>query len=70
MFLFGIDKVVKYHMDVPLYSTVFTYNMNQAKYNSMSDAQKKVDRRPLHAGMGRPGSPIPGPISRPTAAPR
>ena len=28
IFLFGIDKVVKYHMDVPLYSTVFTYNMN------------------------------------------
>jgi TRAP-type C4-dicarboxylate transport system substrate-binding protein len=42
IFLFGIDKVVKYHMDVPLYSTVFTYNMNLAKYNSMSDAQKKV----------------------------
>src|SRR4030081_236814 len=42
VFLFGIDKVVKYHMDVPLYSTVFTYNMNLAKYNSMSDAQKKI----------------------------
>jgi TRAP-type C4-dicarboxylate transport system substrate-binding protein len=42
IFLFGIDKVVKYHMDVPLYSTVFTYNMNLAKYNAMSDAQKKV----------------------------
>ncbi len=24
IFLFGIDKVVKYHMDVPLYTTVFT----------------------------------------------
>lgn len=42
IFLFGIDKVVKYHMDVPLYTTVFTYNMNLAKYNAMSDAQKKV----------------------------
>lgn len=42
IFLFGIDKVVKYHMDVPLYTTVFTYNINLAKYNSMSDAQKKV----------------------------
>jgi TRAP-type C4-dicarboxylate transport system substrate-binding protein len=42
MFLFGIDKAVKYAMDVPLYSTVFTYNMNLAKYNSLSDAQKKV----------------------------
>src|SRR6201986_3451329 len=42
IFLFGIDKVVKYHMDVPLYTTVFTYNINLAKYNSMSDAEKKV----------------------------
>src|SRR5713101_7815639 len=25
MFLFGLDKVTKYDMDVPLYSTVFTY---------------------------------------------
>ena len=29
-------------MDVPLYSTVFTYSMNKAKYDSMSPAQKKV----------------------------
>src|SRR3954454_23482758 len=42
IFLFGIDKVVKYHMDVPLYSTVFTYNINLAKYNSLSDGQKKI----------------------------
>ena len=42
MFLFGLDKVTKYHMDVPLYSTVFTYSMNKAKYDAMSPAQKKV----------------------------
>jgi len=42
IFLFGIDKVVKYHMDVPLYTTVFTYNVNLNTYNSMSPAQKKV----------------------------
>jgi TRAP-type C4-dicarboxylate transport system substrate-binding protein len=42
IFLFGIDKVVKYSIDAPLYSTVFTYNMNKAKYDSMSPAQKKV----------------------------
>lgn len=42
IFLFGIDKVVKYHIDVPLYSTVFTYNINLAKYNAMSDGQKKI----------------------------
>lgn len=42
MFLFGLDKVTKYSMDVPLYSTVFTYSMNKAKYDSMSPAQKKI----------------------------
>jgi TRAP-type C4-dicarboxylate transport system substrate-binding protein len=40
--LFGIDKVVKYHMDVPLYVTPFVWAMNQSKYDSMSAAQKKV----------------------------
>jgi TRAP-type C4-dicarboxylate transport system substrate-binding protein len=42
VFLFGIDKVVRYHMDVPLYTTVFTYNVNLDTYNGMSAAQKKV----------------------------
>lgn len=40
--LFGIDKVVSYHMDVPLYVTPFVWVMNQSKYNAMSPAQKKV----------------------------
>jgi TRAP-type C4-dicarboxylate transport system substrate-binding protein len=40
--LFGIDKVVKYHMDLPLYTTPFVWVMNQAKYDAMSAAQKKV----------------------------
>jgi TRAP-type C4-dicarboxylate transport system substrate-binding protein len=40
--LFGIDKVVKYHMDVPLYVTTFAWVMNKAKYEGMSAAQKKV----------------------------
>ena len=40
--LFGIDKVVKYHMDVPLYVTPFVWVMNNDKYNAMSTAQKKV----------------------------
>lgn len=40
--LFGIDKVVKYHMDVPLYVTPFVWVMNQSKYNALSPAQKKV----------------------------
>jgi len=42
MFLFGLDKVTKYHIDAPLYSTTFTYSMNKAKYDAMSPAQKKV----------------------------
>ena len=40
--LFGIDKVVKYHMDVPLYVTPFVWVMNADKYAAMSASQKKV----------------------------
>ena len=40
--LFGIDKVVTMHMDVPLYTTPFVWVMNKDKYESMSAAQKKV----------------------------
>jgi TRAP-type C4-dicarboxylate transport system substrate-binding protein len=40
--LFGIDKVVKYHLDVPLYTTTFTWVFSKAKYDQMSAAQKKV----------------------------
>jgi TRAP-type C4-dicarboxylate transport system substrate-binding protein len=42
IFLFGIDKVVKYHIESPLYSTVFTYSINTDKYTALSPAQKKV----------------------------
>jgi TRAP-type transport system periplasmic protein len=40
--LFGIDKVVKYHMDVPLYVTPFVWAMNKDKYAALSVAQKKA----------------------------
>src|SRR4051812_8724860 len=40
--LFGIDKVTKYHMDVPLYVTTFAFVFNKATYGQMSAAQKKV----------------------------
>jgi TRAP-type C4-dicarboxylate transport system substrate-binding protein len=40
--LFGIDKVVTQHMDVPLYTTPFVWVMNKGKYDAMSTAQKKV----------------------------
>lgn len=40
--LFGIDKVVSYHIDAPLYATAFAWVMNKDRYDSMSAAQKKV----------------------------
>ncbi len=40
--LFGIDKVVNFHMDVPLYVTPFVWGMNQGKYDALSAGQKKV----------------------------
>jgi TRAP-type C4-dicarboxylate transport system substrate-binding protein len=40
--LFGIDKVTKYHMEVPLYVTTFAWVMNKATYDRMSAAQKGV----------------------------
>ena len=40
--LFGIDKAVKFHMDVPLYVTTFTWVMNKKVYDDMSPNQKKA----------------------------
>jgi TRAP-type C4-dicarboxylate transport system substrate-binding protein len=40
--LFGIDKVTKYHMEVPLYTTGFVWVMNKDTYAAMSPAQQKV----------------------------
>jgi TRAP-type C4-dicarboxylate transport system substrate-binding protein len=40
--LFGIDKVVKYHMEAPLYVTTFAFVFSKVTYNQMSAAQKKV----------------------------
>jgi TRAP-type C4-dicarboxylate transport system substrate-binding protein len=40
--LFGIDKVTKEHMNVPLYTTTFAFVFNKAKYEQMSAKQKKV----------------------------
>jgi len=42
LMMFGIDKVIKYQLDVPLYASNFVWIMNKAKYESMSAAQKKV----------------------------
>jgi TRAP-type C4-dicarboxylate transport system substrate-binding protein len=40
--LFGIDKVTKYHMELPFYTTTFALVFNKAKYNEMDAKQKKV----------------------------
>ncbi|MDC7786738.1 TRAP transporter substrate-binding protein [Rhodoplanes sp. TEM] len=42
MFLFGIDKVTKYSLDVPLYTTAYAWTMNKAVYDNASPAQKAV----------------------------
>ena len=42
IFLFGIDKVTKYTLDVPLYTTAYTWTMNKEVYDNASAAQKKV----------------------------
>jgi TRAP-type C4-dicarboxylate transport system substrate-binding protein len=38
--LFGIDKVVNYHMDAALYVTTFVWVMNKGKYENLSATQK------------------------------
>jgi TRAP-type C4-dicarboxylate transport system substrate-binding protein len=40
--LFGIDKVTRFHMNVPLYVTSFAWVMNKGTYAAMSAAQQKV----------------------------
>ena len=52
--LFGIDKVTKYHMDVPLYVTTFAFVMNKDKYNQMSDQPEEGDRQQLQHRGRRP----------------
>jgi TRAP-type C4-dicarboxylate transport system substrate-binding protein len=40
--LLGVDKVTKYHMEVPLATTTFQWLMHPKTYEAMSVAQKKV----------------------------
>jgi TRAP-type C4-dicarboxylate transport system substrate-binding protein len=41
-YLFHLNDVTKYHMNVPLYTTVFAWVMNKHTYESMSPFQQKV----------------------------
>ena len=49
--LFGIDKVTKYHMDVPLHTTTFQWLMNKDLCVHVAGA-KEGHRRSLHDRMG------------------
>ncbi len=40
--LFGMDKVTKYHPDMPFYSVTMVWVMNKAKYEALSAAQRAV----------------------------
>jgi TRAP-type C4-dicarboxylate transport system substrate-binding protein len=40
--LLGVDKVTKYHMDAPLHTTTFVWQMSPRTYAAMSPAQRKV----------------------------
>jgi TRAP-type transport system periplasmic protein len=42
LFLLGVDRATKFHMDVPLYASGFVFAMNNAKYDGMSPAQQKA----------------------------
>ena len=53
--LFGIDKVVKYHMDVPLYVDDLRLGDEQGQVRRDVAGAEEGDRRPLHHRMGREG---------------
>jgi len=40
--LFGIDKVVNYHLDMPVYASPIVWVMNKDKYEALSPEQRKV----------------------------
>ena len=39
---YGIDRILKYHMAAPLYTTAFAIAINKASYEVMSTTQKRV----------------------------
>jgi TRAP-type C4-dicarboxylate transport system substrate-binding protein len=56
--LFGIDKVTKFHLDVPLYVTTFAFVFNKDKYAQMSAVQKKaIDDNCTTEAAGKVGGP-------------
>jgi TRAP-type C4-dicarboxylate transport system substrate-binding protein len=56
--LFGIDKVTKFHIDVPFYVTTFVLVFNKDKYAQMSAVQKKaIDDNCTTEMAGKIGAP-------------
>ena len=47
--LFGIDKVTKYHLDMPLYVDDLRLRVQQSQIRRNVGRAEKGDRRPLHA---------------------
>jgi TRAP-type C4-dicarboxylate transport system substrate-binding protein len=42
LYLFGIDKTTKFHIESPMYVSSFAWILNPAKYAAMNAAQKRV----------------------------
>lgn len=42
IWLFGINDITKYHLDMPMYVTTFVTVMNKDRYNAMSPEDQKV----------------------------
>jgi TRAP-type transport system periplasmic protein len=42
IYIFGIDKETKHHLDLPLYATTFVVVFNKAKYDGLAEADRKV----------------------------
>ena len=53
--LFGIDKVVKYDMDMPFWTATFVWVMNKDRYDVDVAGAADGDRPSLHDRMGREG---------------
>ena len=51
--LFGIDKVSKYHLEIPLATTTFQWIMNQRDLRRDVGVAEEGNRRSLHHGLGR-----------------
>ena len=81
--LFGIDKVTKYHMNVPLYVTTFAFVFNKDEVQAdVAEQKKAIDdhctsewaaaSRPHGPSSSTPASPSsrPSPATRSTTSPR